>query len=347
MAIGTTLKVSFDASPVKAGMKAINSLFTGTMRGMRQVGIGAARQVGAGMTDMMGRVLTAIPDSMNEMMDWVGGLYDMSNQTKVGVAELVVLEEALRLSGAEANDTSRILSTLAKNLFDARSEAGPARDALHKLGLIGGDFRDLSLSQSFELLGKTVANLPADFEGLEGIMADLFGARMGYKLIRFFSDFNGGMEEARSNVGTVAERVAKSTDAIERLGDDLGRWQMVKREAALNISDALTAAVGNDWGKTLMETLKLDTTTLTNTIRAVLNPGHMGDTLDFTSKFKELGRIFAEGFTEGISAGSVLKGIFGFGGNKQADNSGAKLIEQGSRQIALLQTLTNKRTGWA
>ena len=72
MSIGTTVRVGFDASAVRAGMGGLKGLFSGAMRGMRQVGIGAARQIGAGMTDMLGRVVVKRPPETRrgELQPW-------------------------------------------------------------------------------------------------------------------------------------------------------------------------------------------------------------------------------------------------------------------------------------
>ena len=86
MGLGTILRVGFDALQVRAGLAGLSRMFGGAMRGFRQVGIGAARQVGAKMTDTIGKLLTALPEGWKEAADWAGDMTDMSNQT--GVADI-------------------------------------------------------------------------------------------------------------------------------------------------------------------------------------------------------------------------------------------------------------------
>ena len=350
MAIGTTVKVGFDASAVRSGMGGLKGLFSGAMRGMRQVGIGAARQVGAGMTDMLGRVLMAIPEGIKETMDWAGNLNDMSAQTGVAISKLVVMEEALRMAGAEAADTSRMISTLADNLNEARDSTGPARDALNKLGFLAEDFANVPIDEAFEMIGKKAASLPKDFRGLEGIMADLFGAKMGFKLIRFFRDFEGGMKAAENNVGKFANRLDTTAGGYDQMSDALGRFGMRWRETMSIIIDQANAAFGTNWIDDMFDSLSPEKLRMTITwLREELANLFTGD--GFDKMLRGMGRAIGEGIRESfttITPGSMIKGMFGGGGPTAA--TGGKGEEVGSRidrSNALLQKIVEKKGGWA
>lgn len=355
MAIGTTVKIGFDASQVKAGFGALSSMFSGAMRGFRQVGIGAARQVGAQVTDLMGRVIMAIPQGIKDTADWADNLNDMSQQTGVAVSKLVLMEEALRLSGAEAADTSRMISTLAGNLHEAMTEAGPAREALNKLGLFMPDIAGLPVDQAFEKIGRQVASLPDDFKGLENIMADLFGARMGFKLIRFFRDFDGGMKQAQNNVGAFAERIEQSAAIYGKLNDAAGRFQMRWRETMSVIMDEAVAMFGADWLDQMFDFLAPEK------IRAglaMLKQGFadLGEWISsggYKTIFQDLGRAIGEGVLEsmkGVLPFGTSGGLFDFfkkGKNETASTETNRLISQNETQIGLLRQIANKQMGWA
>jgi hypothetical protein len=356
MAIGTTVKVGFDATQVKSGFSALKSMFSGALRGFRQVGIGAARQVGAQVTDLLGRVIMAIPQGIKDTADWADNLNDMSNQTGVAVSKLVLMEEALRLSGAEAADTSRMISMLASNLHEAQMEAGPARDALNKLGLFMPDMAGLSVDQAFEKIGRQVATLPNDFKGLEGIMSDLFGAKMGFKLIRFFRDYDGGMKQATNNVGAFASRIEVSAEAYGKLNDAAGRFEMRWRETMAVVLDELVAMFGDDWLDQMFdffapEKIRAGIAFLKTAFTDFAKWASEGG---FKTIFKDIGRAIGEGVMEsmkgilpfGTSGGAIdyLKGLMP---GAKTDDKTSKLISQGDMQVALLRQIAMKQTGWA
>jgi hypothetical protein len=352
MAIGTTVKVGWDAAAVKTGMGALRGAFGGVMRGMRQVGIGAFRQMGTKAADLLGRVLMAIPEGVKETMDWAGNLNDMSAQTGVAVSKLVLMEEALRLAGAEAKDTSRMISTLADNLNNARDEAGPAREALNKLGFFAEDFKDLPIDKAFEKIGKKAASLPKDFRGLEGIMADLFGARMGFKLIRFFRDFDGGMKQAENNVGKFANRLDGTAGGYDEMSDALGRFQMRWRETMSIVIDQVAGLQGTDWIDKMFDSLSPEKIRQTLVyLREAIAGLFAGD--GFSKIFKSIGNQIGEGIMESIKTmgpmgamGGMFKGLFGAG--KESSNGDlSQLITQGAEQTTYLRKISEKKGGWA
>jgi len=350
MAIGTTVKVGFDASAVRAGMGGLKGLFSGAMRGMRQVGIGAARQIGAGATDLLGRIVMAIPQGVKETMDWAGNLTDMSSQTGVSVSKLVLLEEALRLAGAEAKDSSRMISMLADNLNNARDEAGPARDALNKLGFLAEEFADVPIDKAFEMIGKRAAALPKDFRGLEGIMADLFGAKMGFKLIRFFKDFNGGMSQAENNVGRFAREIEQDAAGFDEMSDAIGRTEMRTRMFMASFARFMSNKMGSDWVDKLFDKLtpeKLESffDSMSSTLANFFEKG-----VDFNGVFRNIGLQIGEGIMESmksISPASMIKGMFGGGPTAATSGRSEEVGPRIDRSNALLQRIVEKKGGWA
>lgn len=308
--IGTTFKLGFDGSSVARGLGGLSRTL-GRVGG--QIGIGMARQVGARMTDTLGRVLMAVPDALMETADWSGGLVDMAAQTGVAVDKLVVLEEALRLSGASANDTSRIISTLAKNLREAQTDGGPAAEALRKLGMSWGDFADLPVDQVFENIMRRLAELGPAFKDTETVVADLFGAKLGFKLIRFARDFDGSMKQAANNVTGLSGAMTTAAPRIDQFFDGLGRFESLKRSLASMALDEGMRLFGGPGGADRffdglnVEALRPKMTEIFNMLGRnleVVLTQDLGQSL--SDMFKNLGRSLAEGFKESFSVKDLL-----------------------------------------
>ena len=349
MSIGTKVVVGFDASAVRSGMGGLKGLFSGAMRGMRQVGIGAARQIGAGATDLLGRILMAIPEGIKETMDWAGNMNDMSKQTGLAVSKLILLEEALRNSGAEVADTSRLISTFAENLGEAMRETGPARDALNKLGFFAEDFANVPIDKAFEKVGKAASNMSWGVGELESAMGDLFGAKMGLKQMRFFKDIQGNMVEAEKNVGRFARRMDVSAPIYDQMSDNLGRFQMRWRETMAIIVDELVGMFGKDWIDQMFDFLDPEKIRMTITwLREELANLFTGD--GFDKMLRGMGRAIGEGIRESfttITPGSMIKGMFGGGPTAATSGKGEEVGSRIDRSNALLQKIVEKKGGWA
>jgi hypothetical protein len=338
--IGSTVKLGFDATAVQKGLGGLGGLFG---RIGRQIGIGGLRQAGAQVTDLMGRIILAVPQAGKEMLDWVGNLNDMSMQTGISVDRLMLMEEALRMTGASAADTSRIMSTFKDNLYEASQGSEAQKAALNKLGFGASDLKHMNIDEAFYAIGKVVSELGPEFEGLEGVMADLFGARMGYKMIRFFKDFDGSMAKAKSNISSFGGMSQDAFEGFDKIGEYLERWTMTRRsllagffEGAVGGTGIKGAASGidamfdklNGMSDKMREFGKVFRTS----IEYVAQTG-FGNVL--SDMFKGLGKSIGEGIAESIKESISPKGFIQsmnpFGSNKSDT-----LLKENQKQTAVL-----------
>lgn len=340
--IGTTLRIGFDSSKADSGMRGLSSRIG---RIGRQVGIGVARQVGARVTDLFGRIVTAVPRALTETADWAGGMTDMATATGVAIDELILLEEKLRLSGAKG-EAGRILTTFTDNLFDARTEAGEAREAINKLGFFAPDFEGKSAIDAFNMIGQSVASFSGEVGELENITSALFGARIGSQLQKFFLDLKANTVQAESNVRKLADQMGAGQAAkLDRFADSLGRFETLKRSlASIALDELFRLSGGSDAGNKLFDSLDPEkirpviqnlTSYLGRSLESVLQNG-----FDFGGIIKNLGRKFGEGikesFSDSLSISGIAKGLFGMGSNQE------KISEadvQAPKQTAILEDL--------
>lgn len=372
MSIGTTVRLGFDASAVKKGFSLLPRMFSGAMKGLKWAGVGAAAKVGAGVTDLLGKAIMAVPNGIKDMMDYAGTLNDISNQTKIAVKDLMVLEEAMRLSGAEG-DTARMISTFAKNLRSAMTEEGGPNTALRKLGFSPDEFKGLKVDDAFRKIGMAAKDFQGDVGELEDIMSDLFGARMGYKLIRFFSDFEGNMKQASNNVGEWGDQMQERAQGIDDIGDAMGRWKnrwLQLMEVIFSNFNAMGNVDGNfvdrvfDWlnPEKIREILgKIKNTGLFLSealMRAFkgglkFEDGEWIQTDGLISKFEELrkngifkslGRDIADGFKEAFRPSGMFKSFIGKDKPATPDRTTSQLIDLNRQQAKSLAKI--ERSGF-
>ena len=342
--IGSTVKLGFDATAVQKGLGGLGGLF-GRMG--RQIGIGGLRQVGAQMTDLMGKIFLAFPQAQKEMMDWAGNMTDMAAQTGISIQSLLVMEEALRMTGASAADTSRIMSTFKDNLYEASQGSEAQKAALNKLGFGASDLKHMNIDEAFYAIGKVVSELGPEFEGLEGIMADLFGARMGYKMIRFFKDFDGSMATAKKNVSGFSDVSDRMFAGFDNISDIMGRWSNTRRNLMMAFSGGMAGDQGvelvgdsidklfdmlnnlapamRDFGQQMMS----------GTMKAIEVMSSQGIMTSLSDLFKNLGKSIGEGIAESIKESISPKGFIQ-SMNPFASNKSDPLLKENQRQTAVL-----------
>jgi hypothetical protein len=225
--IGTTFKLGFDGSSVSRGL---GRLTGGMMRGFGRMGIGALERVGHRVTDLMGRIVMAIPQTLKETADWASGLTDMATATGMSVEELVILEEKFRLAGVSAKESGQVISRFALNLKTAATEGGSAVDALRKLGFDGQFMVGKNIGEAFDTIAQRLAVMAPHLDNAEGIMSDLFGAKLGYQQLKLFRDYAAVTKQAENNVSKLAKAMGSGQAvALDKWSDAMGRFENFKR----------------------------------------------------------------------------------------------------------------------
>lgn len=358
--IGTTVKLGMDASAVKSGLGSLGHLFG---RFGKQIAIGGARQIGAQMTDWVGKLVMALPEAINETMDWAGSLVDLSKQTGMTTKDLMELSEAFRLAGGEGMDAGRMIGTMRKNLYNSsKEESGDVVDALRALGLRGIGLESLGPMEQFEKIMKALnATMGSMDPGqLETITTALFGGKLGLKGIAVFKDWNAGLAKARENLGSLAETSPETLAMIDDLGDSIGRFSTVKKGLTMRLMEGILGTSGLKGATGMVDAFYNKMLALGDSFRdlgatlrkafdsfmAIANKDGIGAAIG--SVMKEIGKYIGEGIAEsfkGKGASMFLPNIFG--GGKTASND-TPLLQEAETTNELLGRIYREKGGmWA
>lgn len=333
MAIGTKVKVGMDASAVRRGLAGISSGFgrigrvlgRGLKAGAIAGGIGAMTALGAALKAALG---------IKDLADYGSELSDMAVQTGVAVSKLVELQEALRLAGVPAKDTSRVLSTLAGNMQEAVAQEGLARDAFRDLGIYMTDIRGAKIDQVFMMVAKRIADSGGEIKNLERSMEGLFGARIGYGLLRLFKD-PANFDRARDNVAGLAADLEASANDLDRLADDLGGLSVQMRGFYLGVYRTAQSVFGENPLEGLFDSFDYSTMRpifekIRDLFTKIKEEGFgavIGDAMEkLKESMRELGAQFGEGIKAAIGKGVLMDALNPFSGmGKGKDKSTATL----------------------
>lgn len=325
--LGATLKVGMDTSAVQRGLASIRTMFGRLGATLRGIG-GAMRK---SLLPVVG-LLAGFGVAARSVTKLGSELSDMSVQTGVSVGKLVEMQEALRLAGVPLRDTSRMLSLLASNLQEARFEGGAVREAFEDLGFDMSEFTGKNLAEAFEMILQRIGQSHESIKMLERDMEAIFGARMGFGIIRLAKDLNSNLEQARKNARSFAEFMDQNANSLDRTEDALGRIGMLFKEI---IGRILVKLPIDRFAEALNS---IDVGRLGDQLGAFFeNPkAKLAEAWEFIQK--KIAELWARLLEMLISAGEALgreirKGIGGFFGGGGSASSGR------SRDISLLENM--------
>lgn len=234
MGLGATIKVGMDSSAVKRGMATLKSSFArfgGILKGVGNL-------MRKSLVPVVG-ALAGVGYAMKQVIDAGSELHDMSMQTGVAVGKLAELQHVLALAGVPMRDTSKMLSVLSSNLYEAGTEAGTAREALNDLGLRAGDLAGLSLDEQFLKIMEAVGAMGEESDKAMKSLEGLFGARMGFGLMRLAKDLPAAMAQAKRESKGYAGFMEDSAASMDRLGDSFIKFGMMWNQVVGKILMAL------------------------------------------------------------------------------------------------------------
>jgi hypothetical protein len=256
MSINTTVKVGFDGTAVKSGLKNIGGMFG---KFSKEVGIGAARKVGEFGTDWIGRSIELLVQGSTAIFDFAGNLKDLAALTGESAQELMILNEQLRLAGDDSGETGKQLLTFQKALYESveaakKGEKDDVWNIFDKLGLSLSELMRMKPTEQINSIfsAMSAANLPKD--EANAYIERLTGGRGIIKYGKIFAD---GMAESRlvaiNNLGPLLKMTDKYIAGLEAAGDEAGRFKNAQLQLSSSFVKGLT---GGNTGQIVASSLK-------------------------------------------------------------------------------------------
>ena len=209
----------------------------------------------------------------------------------------------------------------------------------------------MGLADQFKQIGQAIHAAGPEFEALEEVTTALFGGRMGFKLIRFFDDFNGNMEQATKNIGNFGNEAAQAYPMMDEFSDQMGSMSVVGKQLKLAFFRGFIGEQGMGAGLDLMAEIRRyadeispKVKILGEDIRKALTvafdifskPGGFKDALKGIGE--SIGRSIGDGIRASIKdALNPFSGLFG--GGKTSMNSNNPLLKETMAQTNILERI--------
>lgn len=206
---------------------------------------------------------SAAISGFTKAMSFGGQMSDFASITGESAGNLAVLERAFDNTGVGGE---KMIPMIAK-MTDFIDRLGKGnKEAEATANILGVTFQDLEKKTPVErlkLLTQAMAGVKNENDQINSSM-DVFGAKVGPKLITFANSFDESMGQARKQLGSVVDILDRSADRLDNLGDILENSLGNKLrdfaigfldgaqgadELATKLSEIDTAAAGIDVGK--------------------------------------------------------------------------------------------------
>lgn len=342
MAIGTTVKVGFDGEEVKRGFAGLKNGFSAIGRTM---GKGAALVGGMMAAQTLESIIIKAATGVNELADFAGAAEDVALQTGSTVSEIIRLNRALEIAGAQV-DAGRMLSTLADNMYDATHGGKELQDTFFKIGLSAAELAKMKPIDQFKTIMKTLSQYKGDLGEIGDITETIFGAKMGMQTIRFFQNADVMAGEMGADVADFAKNVEKSASKLGSFSDQISRLKYLWRginlagfdmlggngEYLKKLFDGLESAINSGDFSKLGYLLKSEFAKALE----VFNDSAFMDTI--RNAMKSLGESFGEGIKGSIKDLIPSIGFPNlFGGSK--DTSTSQLLQEAQKTNTYLASI--------
>ena len=297
----------FDAEFSKiAGAFTIGNLAAEGFQKIVGLAFDAARQVAQGFSDAL---------------DLGGRLNELSQRTGESAGKLLVLETAFKNSGLEASTVGTAINKLQNFMQDAANGSDKQRAAMQNLGVSMSDLAGKTPTEQMKIFADRIAGIE-DPTARAAAASEVFGDKLGGKLLPLFSDFSGNLDDARGKVGSLEQVMDENAATFDTAAEtiDAVKGKMAAFAAGL-LAETIPAV--RELGS---EMEQVDAAGFGEAVGKILSPAVQGFTRDIHILLSILGE-FKKTFTD-FSSGIV-------GG---AENF-KKLSEEANKYLQVLAAL--------
>ena len=255
----------------------------------------------------------AVVQGFSDALDLGGRLSELSTRTGEAAGTLLVLETAFKNSGLEASQVGQVINKLQNFMQDATNGGEKQTKVMRDLGISMSDLAGKTPSDQMEVFAKKIAAIE-DPTQRAAMASEVFGEKLGGKLLPLLVDFSGNIDDARNKVGSLEQVMNENAATFDKFSESI---DAIKGKMA-----AFSAGI------------------LSETVPALQELGSEMEGVDATGLGKVIGQILNPAITDltkNITLASDILGIL----KKAASDAGSGLKDH-SEQFKEGATEANK-----
>jgi len=241
----------------------------------------------------------AVVRGFSDALDLGGRLSELSARTGEAAGTLLVLETAFKNSGLEASQVGQVINKLQNFMQDATNGGEKQTKVMRDLGISFADLAGKTPSDQMQVFAEKIAGIQ-DPTQRAATASEVFGEKLGGKLLPLLVDFSGNIDDARDKVGSLEQVMNENADTFDKFSESI---EAVKGKMAAFSAGVLSETVPS-LQKLGSEMEGVDAAGLGEIIGQILNPA----ITDLTKNITLATDIFGTLKKAASDAGSGLKG---------------------------------------
>jgi hypothetical protein len=161
-----------------------------------------------------------VVQGFSDALDLGGRLSELSTRTGEAAGTLLVLETAFKNSGLEASQVGVVINKLQNFMQDATNGGEKQTKVMRDLGITMADLAGKTPSEQMEVFAKKIAAIE-DPTQRAAMASEVFGEKIGGKLLPLLVDFSGNIEDARSKVGSLEQVMNENADTFDKFSESI------------------------------------------------------------------------------------------------------------------------------
>ena len=241
----------------------------------------------------------AVVQGFSDALNLGGRLSELSTRTGETAGKLLVLETAFKNSGLEASAVGQVINKLQNFMQDATNGGEKQTKVMRDLGISFADLAGKTPSNQMQVFAEKIAAI-SDPTQRAATASEVFGEKLGGKLLPLLVDFSGNIEDARDKVGSLEQVMNENAATFDKFSESI---ETVKGKMTAFAAGVLSETVPSlqELGS---EMEGVDAAGLGEIIGQILNPA----ITDLTKNITLATDIFGTLKKAASDAGSGLKG---------------------------------------
>lgn len=239
-----------------------------------------------------------VAKGFSDALDLGGRLSELSARTGEAAGKLLVLETAFKNSGLEASQVGVVINKLQNFMQDAANGGEKQTKVMRDLGISMADLAGKTPSEQMGIFAQKIAAIE-DPTQRAAMASEVFGDKLGGKLLPLLVDFSGNIEDARSKVGSLEQVMNDNAGTFDKFSESI---EAVKGKMAAFAAGVLSETVPalQDLGSKMEG---VDAASLGSVIGQILNPA----IVDLTKNIALASNVFGFLKTAASDIGGGLK----------------------------------------
>jgi len=209
----------------------------------------------------------AVVDAFGDALDLGGRLSELSQRTGETAGNLLVLETAFKNSGLAGDQVGQVINKLQNFMQDAANGGEKQTATMNRLGISMQDLAGKTPTQQMEIFASKISSIE-DPTQRAATASDVFGDKLGGKLLPLLSEFAPTLEDSREKVGSLADVMDENAATFDAAGEtfDAVKGKLTALAAGI-LSETIPAF--DELGTSVEQ---IDAASLGEEIGSVLNP---------------------------------------------------------------------------